>query len=59
MEDKEGKKQRHSAQQTQWAAQFAAASELCKRGYEVALTMGNHPVIDPMAVSPNGRSFFL
>ena len=30
--------------QTQWTAQFAVASELCKRGYEVAFTMGNHPV---------------
>jgi hypothetical protein len=27
--------------QTQWAAQFAVASELCKRGYEVSFTMGN------------------
>lgn len=51
------KRQRHSAHQTQWAAQFAVASELCKRGYEVALTMGNHPVIDLMVISPNGVPF--
>jgi hypothetical protein len=51
------KKQRHSAHQTQWAAQFAVASELCKRGYQVALTMGNHPLIDLMVISPEGVSF--
>ena len=51
------KKQRHSAHQTQWAAQFAVASELCKRGYEVALTMGNHPIVDLMVISPNGVPF--
>src|ERR1700687_3100631 len=45
--------------QTQWAAQFAVASELCKRGYEVALTMGNHPVVDLMVYSPKGRAFFV
>ena len=51
---------RHSAHQTQWAAQFAVASELCKRGYEVALTSGNHPQIDLMVVSPKERhSFFV
>ena len=43
--------------QTQWAAQFAVASELCKRGYEVALTMGNHPTKDIMVSSPAGVSF--
>lgn len=38
--------------QTQWAAQFAVASELCKRGYEVSFTMGNAtPVADLMVVS--------
>lgn len=32
---------------TQWAAQFAVASELCKRGYEVAFTLGhNTPLAD-------------
>jgi hypothetical protein len=39
--------------QTQWAAQFAVASELCKRGYEVALTLGHTtPDADLMVVSP-------
>jgi hypothetical protein len=38
--------------QTQWAAQFAVASELCKRGYEVSFTMGNTaPVADLMVVT--------
>jgi hypothetical protein len=58
MVHEQDKKQR-SKHQTQWAAQFAVASELCKRGYEVALTMGNHPLIDLMVKSPNGRPFFV
>jgi hypothetical protein len=46
--------------QTQWAAQFAVASELCKRGYEVSFTMGNSaPVADLMVVSPVKREMFL
>jgi len=48
---------RHSGHQTQWAAQFAVASELCKQGYEVALTMGNHPSVDLMVRSPGGDQF--
>lgn len=48
---------RRSAHRTQWAAQFAVASELCKLGYQVALTLGNHPMIDLMVVSPRGRQF--
>jgi len=48
---------RRSAHQTQWAAQFAVASELCNRGCQVALTLGNHPMIDIMVKSPRGRSF--
>jgi hypothetical protein len=50
---------RHSSHQTQWAAQFAVASELCKRSYEVALTLGNHPDVDLMVISPNGRQFLV
>ena len=50
-------KERRSAHRTQWAAQFAVASELCKLGYEVALTVGNHPVIDLMVISPKGVPF--
>jgi len=42
---------------TQWAAQFAVASELCKRGYEVAFTMGNHPSVDIMVSSRSGDQF--
>ena len=48
---------RRSVHQTQWAAQFAVASELCKHDYEVALTMGNHPTTDIMVSSPSGRRF--
>jgi hypothetical protein len=50
-------KERHSVHQTQWAAQFAVASELCKRGYQVAMTLGNHPAVDLMVQSPNGVQF--
>jgi hypothetical protein len=45
---------------TQWAAQFAVASELCKRGYEVAFTQGNQtPLADLMCVSPETKAMFL
>jgi hypothetical protein len=47
---------RQRGHQTQWAAQCAVASELCKRGYEVSFTMGNTaPVADLMVVSPLKR----
>ncbi len=49
--------ERRSVHRTQWAAQFAVASELCKRGYQVAFTMGNHPAVDLMVISPKGESF--
>ncbi|MGC4025606.1 MAG: hypothetical protein QM744_10875 [Mesorhizobium sp.] len=52
-------KKRRSSHQTQWASQFAVASELCKRGYEVALTMGNHPNADLMVYSPAGKAFVI
>jgi hypothetical protein len=42
---------------TQWAAQFAVASEMCKREYQVALTLGNHPAVDLMVISPSGQTF--
>jgi hypothetical protein len=42
---------------TQWASQFAVASELCKRDYQVALTLGNHPAVDLMVISPTGKQF--
>jgi len=45
---------------TQWAAQFAVAAELCKRGYDVSFTMGNStPVADLMLVSPILKQMFL
>jgi hypothetical protein len=34
---------RRSAHQAQWTAQFAKASELCKRGCQVARTLGKSP----------------
>ena len=48
-----------SKHRTQWAAQFAVASELCKRNYQVALTLGNHPKVDLMAISPIGARFLV
>lgn len=56
---KQAQKERQSAHRTQWAARFAVASELCKRGYQVALTMGIHPVADLMVVSPKGVPFLI
>ncbi len=51
---------RMRSHQTQWAAQFAVASELCKRGYEVAFTSGHTtPIADIMAVSPITKKMFL
>jgi hypothetical protein len=45
---------------TQWAAQFAVASELCKKGYEVSFTLGhNTPLADIMAISPEQKIMFL
>jgi hypothetical protein len=52
-------KKRRSVHQTQWTAQFAVASELSKRGYQVALTLGNHPTVDLMVVSPSGKHFLV
>lgn len=49
--------QRH---QTQWAAQFAVASELCKRGYEVSFTLGHDtPLADLVVVSPGQMHFLI
>ena len=55
--DHDYRPKRKSTHSTQWAAQFAVASELCKRGYEVALTLGNHPTTDLMVVSPAEKWF--
>jgi hypothetical protein len=57
MKGSKATKKRKPAHHTQWAAQFAVASELCKRDYQVALTMGNHPKADLMAISPKGVAF--
>ena len=53
------KNERRSAHRTQWAAQFAVASELCKRDYQVALTLGNRPMVDLMVISPQGQAFVI
>ena len=42
----QAQEERQSAQRRPIRPQFVAASELCKRGYQVALTMGLHPAID-------------
>src|ERR1035437_10356433 len=53
-------KEKRSGHRTQWAAQFAVASELCKRGYEVSFTMGNRtPLADLMVVSPVHKEMIL
>jgi hypothetical protein len=53
-------KKRRSGRNAQWAAQFAVASELCKRGYEVAFTLGhNAPLADLMVISPHKRHFLI
>ncbi len=48
---------RRSGYQTQWAAQFYVAAELSRRGYLIALTLGNAPRTDLIATSPSGKSF--
>ncbi len=58
--DEMPKKEKRSGHRTQWAAQFAVASELCKRGYEISFTMGNAtPLADLMVVSPKLKKMFL
>jgi hypothetical protein len=39
------------------AGTFAVAAELSRRGYDVALTLGNTPTIDLLCASPSGRTF--
>jgi len=54
------KKEKRSGHRTQWTAQFAVASELCKRGYEISFTMGNAtPLADLMVVSPKLEKMLL
>jgi hypothetical protein len=46
--------------QTQWAAQFAVASELCKMGYEVSFTLGDTAAdYDLVAISPRTKTALL
>jgi len=53
-------KEKREGRRTQWAAQFAVASELCKMGYEISFTMGNTtPVADLIVVSPKLKIPFL
>jgi hypothetical protein len=52
-------KERRPAHFSQWAAQFAVASELCKHLFQVAMTLGNHPTADLMVISPKGRPFII
>lgn len=42
---------------TQWAGQFAVASELTRRDYLGSIPLGNAPVRDLLCLSPKGRTF--
>ena len=42
---------------TQWAAQFAIAAELSRRGYTVALTLGSAKTLDIICTAPSGSPF--
>jgi hypothetical protein len=42
---------------TQWAAQFAIAAELSRRGYTVALSLGSAKTLDILCTAPSGRAF--
>jgi hypothetical protein len=42
---------------TQWTGQFAVAAELTRRGYLVAIPLGNLPARDLQCESPSGKSF--
>jgi hypothetical protein len=54
------KKEKRAGRRTHWAAQIAVASELCKRGYEMAFTKGNAtPLAELMVVSPKNKRNFL
>jgi len=44
-------------QHTAWAATFATAAELSRRGYDVAFTMGNTPRTDLLCAVPDGKPF--
>lgn len=42
---------------TSWAATFATAAELSRRGYDVTFTLGNTPRIDLLCAVPDGEQF--
>lgn len=46
-----------SKHHTGMAGTFAVAAELSRRGYDVALTLGNTPTIDLFCALPSGRPF--
>ena len=46
-----------SKHHTGMAGTFAVGAELSRRGYDIALTLGNTPTIDVLCASPNGRPF--
>ena len=47
----------NKGEQTQWAATYLVAAELTRRGYRVGWPMGNAPVKDLLAESPQGQHF--
>jgi hypothetical protein len=48
---------KRSRQHTAWAATFATAAELSRRGYDVTFTLGNTPRIDLLCAVPDGEQF--
>jgi hypothetical protein len=48
-----GRKTQHSG----WAGTYAVAAELSRRGYDVALTVGNTRGFDLFCASPSGKTF--
>ena len=48
---------KRSRQHTAWAATFATAAELSRRGYDVTFTLGNTPRIDLLCAVPDGKLF--
>lgn len=46
-----------SRHHTGWAGALGVASELSRREYDAAITLGNTPTLDLICSSPGGRSF--
>ena len=51
------KKATRSTQHTGAAGTLAVASELSRRGYDAAITLGNTPTLDILCSSPDGTPF--